>query len=859
MRLLLLSLSFIFSLLIFQSGFLLKRKELHMHSKCSDAKLLHSECWMQRQFRKVVVLLVDALRYDFLLPLDENAPQSFFRGQMPGVTKLMNRGGRIGLFLADPPTTTLQRIKALTTGTLPTFIDAGENFAPSPNINEDNVLFQAKSRNLSVTFMGDDTWTSLYPNAFTKTYPFDSFDINDLNSVDDAVRELLREEMRSPHPSDLVIAHILGVDHCGHKHGPNHFQMADILRKTDNIIMETANALSNDDLLIVMGDHGMTTTGDHGGESDDEVHAGLLIFSPGKKFPPLPDGLFQIDIVPTLSLLLGLPIPFSNLGIVIESLFPTNLTEQAIALNYEQVRRFATSYAAANPSFEISEIILHDTTVSGEQLGTIRRLQASLRAAWTQFDITSMRLGMFCFIDTLLFLFSSRPLSTAQSVVRSGCLLLQLSVIFGGTNGNPAVSLLLVVLPISVLTSAIPIISNLFSTRPPQVPLLFAYTCVFLHSVSFLSNSYVVYEGHVLRFLAQSALLVCFADKIVRAPSDRKQPRVSSILAALISRLPRWDIGVFGLALALLRLEPLFHRCREEEVNCQQWFPLELLSSLSSDALFWRFVLATATLFSLNVLVGRVLPDVLPNSLRIARALSWPVHACLTFHHLVRLTPETSVMQRQTQLMGLALAQVVYLCSAIAALLCICSRSSSRSAAYLCLVHTICWPLFLLLGDGLQPSLVAFLFILYACIHLCDAAVLPPLFAILIPLGFYLTGHSPTIPAIPWHAAFIGLPGNFPYRIVPAILVMSHIAMSAIIVPLVIPLHPFTNAESLYSLVGFSAIPSLFSCIAATIHKRHLMVWKIFAPRFIFESFLFIYFLCVSNLVLFICKRMKLL
>ncbi|VDO21842.1 unnamed protein product [Haemonchus placei] len=744
MRLLLLSLSFIFSLLIFQSGFLLKRKELHMHSKCSDAKLLHSECWMQRQFRKVVVLLVDALRYDFLLPLDENAPQSFFRGQMPGVTKLMNRGGRIGLFLADPPTTTLQRIKALTTGTLPTFIDAGENFAPSPNINEDNVLFQAKSRNLSVTFMGDDTWTSLYPNVFTKTYPFDSFDINDLNSVDDAVRELLREEMRSPHPSDLVIAHILGVDHCGHKHGPNHFQMADILRKTDNIIMETANALSNDDLLIVLGDHGMTTTGDHGGESDDEVHAGLLIFSPGKKFPPLPNGLFQIDIVPTLSLLLGLPIPFSNLGIVIESLFPTNLTEQAIALNYEQVRR------------------------------TIRRLQASLRAAWTQFDVTSMRLGMFCFIDTLLFLFSSRPLSTAQSVVRSGCLLLQLSVIFGGTNGNPAVSLLLAVLPISVLTSVIPIISNLFSMRPPQVPLLFAYSCVFLHSVSFLSNSYVVYEGHVLRFLAQSALFICFADKIVRAAPDRKQPRVSSVLAALISRLPRWDVGVFGFALA------------------------------------------------------------------IARALSWPVHACLTFHHLVRLTPETSVMQRQTQLLGLALAQV-------------------RSAAYLCLVHTICWPLFLLLGDGLQPSLVAFLFILYACIHLCDAAVLPPLFAILIPLGFYLTGHSPTIPAIPWHAAFIGLPGNFPYRVVPAILVLSHLAMSAIIVPLVIPLHPFTNAESLYSLVGFSAIPSLFSCIAATIHKRHLMVWKIFAPRFIFESFLFIYFLCVSNLVLFICKRMKLL
>ena len=32
-------------------------------------------------------------------------------------------------FIADPPTTTLQRLKGLTTGSLPTFIDAGSNFA----------------------------------------------------------------------------------------------------------------------------------------------------------------------------------------------------------------------------------------------------------------------------------------------------------------------------------------------------------------------------------------------------------------------------------------------------------------------------------------------------------------------------------------------------------------------------------------------------------------------------------------------------------------------------------------------------------------------------------------------------------
>lgn len=44
-------------------------------------------------------------------------------------------------FIADAPTTTLQRLKGITTGSLPTFIDIGSNFA-TPEINEDNIIDQ---------------------------------------------------------------------------------------------------------------------------------------------------------------------------------------------------------------------------------------------------------------------------------------------------------------------------------------------------------------------------------------------------------------------------------------------------------------------------------------------------------------------------------------------------------------------------------------------------------------------------------------------------------------------------------------------------------------------------------------------
>ena len=66
--------------------------------------------------------------------------------------------GELFEFLADPPTTTMQRLKGLTTGSLPTFIDASSNFG-SYQVDEDNIIDQlTKNSNKDLIFMGDDTW-----------------------------------------------------------------------------------------------------------------------------------------------------------------------------------------------------------------------------------------------------------------------------------------------------------------------------------------------------------------------------------------------------------------------------------------------------------------------------------------------------------------------------------------------------------------------------------------------------------------------------------------------------------------------------------------------------------------------------
>lgn len=46
--------------------------------------------------------------------------------------------------------------------------------------------------------------------------------------------------------------------------------------------------LQDDTLLVVLGDHGMTDNGDHGGESQKETDAAIFLYSPSPLFhsPP---------------------------------------------------------------------------------------------------------------------------------------------------------------------------------------------------------------------------------------------------------------------------------------------------------------------------------------------------------------------------------------------------------------------------------------------------------------------------------------------------------------------------------------------------------------------------------------------
>lgn len=240
--------------------------------------------------------------------------------------------------IADPPTTSLQRLKGLTTGGLPTFIDVGNSFG-APAIVEDNLIYQLAQNGKRVVMMGDDTWTQLFPNHFNASYPFPSFNVKDLHTVDNGCIENLLPYLYKE-DWDVLIAHFLGVDHAGHIFGVDSPLMIEKLEQYNDIlekVVETLESLSGsgglheNSLLLVMGDHGQTLNGDHGGGSAEEVETALFALSL-KKSPSLlpsefdtssckfdPDGkqicistFHQLDFSATVSALLGLPFPFGR-------------------------------------------------------------------------------------------------------------------------------------------------------------------------------------------------------------------------------------------------------------------------------------------------------------------------------------------------------------------------------------------------------------------------------------------------------------------------------------------------------------------------------------------------------------------
>jgi len=144
---------------LFTRGFLLTRLSLTDLSSCPNA-----DCTIVPTHKRAILLIIDALRFDFVTSNPPDPPSPFHHNILTLPRELTLRHPKQSFIFnayADPPTTTLQRIKGITTGSLPTFVDIGNNFGGS-SIAEDSILKQLKMTGNKVKLRASLTVSDAY-------------------------------------------------------------------------------------------------------------------------------------------------------------------------------------------------------------------------------------------------------------------------------------------------------------------------------------------------------------------------------------------------------------------------------------------------------------------------------------------------------------------------------------------------------------------------------------------------------------------------------------------------------------------------------------------------------------------------
>nr|XP_058927643.1 GPI ethanolamine phosphate transferase 3 isoform X4 [Kogia breviceps] len=946
---------------LFTSGFLLTRLELTNHSSCQEPPGPGSQpwgsrgepgaCWMASRFSRLVLVLIDSLRFDFAQPqlshVSGEPPVSLpFLGKLGFLQRILEiqpHHARLYQSKVDAPTTTMQRLKALTTGSLPTFIDAGSNFA-SYAIAEDNLIKQ-------LTSTGCDPLMSLQEGVWSSW------------------------EMK---PGTIFF-----------------------------LELSPKLSFSRPSML--------------------ETYTQWTMVSWNTSTQPEPEVIPQISLVPTLALLLGLPIPFGNIGEVIAEVFsevedsqPHSATlaqASALHLNAQQVSRFLHTYSTAAQDLQVKELhrlqnLFSKASADYQQLlqspqgaeaalqTVITELQQFLRGvramcieSWARFSLVRMAggaalLAATCFLCLLVSQWATSPGFYFRPPLIPMAWGLTGAVVCAGLLASTGLKLDSVVLgAMAAVGSLLPFLWRAWAGWGAKRPLAAllpmpgpVLLLLLIRFAGFFSDSFVIAEARAAPFLLISLILLLVAqlhwEGKLLPPKLLTIPRLGFLTPAGPPRHNGTHALGLGVGLLLcIRLAGLFHRCPEETPACSSspwlsplasmvggraknvWYGacVGALAALLAAVRLWLrrygnlkspeppvlFVrwglplmgLGTAAYWALASGADEAPPRLralvagasvmLPRAVAGLAALGLMLLLWRPVTVLVKAAagaPRTRTVLTPFSGPPTSQADLDYVVPQIyrhmqeefrgrlertkpqgPLTVAAYQLGSVYSAAMVTALTLLAFPLLLLHAERI--SLVFLLLFLqsFLLLHLLAAGIpitTPGPFtvpwqavsawAFMATQTFYSTGHQPVFPAIHWHAAFVGVPEghNFPW--LSALLVGTNTFASHILFAVGCPLlllwpflcesqgtrkrrqppgneaearvRPEEEEEPLMEMrlrdaphhfnaallqLGLKylfvlGIQILACALAASVLRRHLMVWKVFAPKFIFEAMGFI-------------------
>ncbi|KAH9331473.1 hypothetical protein KI387_003581, partial [Taxus chinensis] len=127
------------------------------------------------QFDRIILMVIDGLPAEFVLGKGRIPPTDMMIGAMPHTQSLLSNGKLFGYHAkAAPPTVTMPRLKAMTSGAIAGFLDVAYNFNTQALL-DDNILGQLARAGRHMVMHGDETWLRLFPGLFIRQDGVSSF------------------------------------------------------------------------------------------------------------------------------------------------------------------------------------------------------------------------------------------------------------------------------------------------------------------------------------------------------------------------------------------------------------------------------------------------------------------------------------------------------------------------------------------------------------------------------------------------------------------------------------------------------------------------------------------------------------
>jgi hypothetical protein len=253
--------------------------------------------------RSLVIVLIDALRYDTALNQDV----------MPYLNQL-RADGASALMHSRPPSYSEPGYTVLLTGAWPDISDGPAinlDYADIPEFTQDDIFSAAHLSGLLTAISAFNWFEKLIPQEAVSAsfYTAGEDQVAD-REVTDAALPWLGDGMY-----DLVLIHLDQVDYaCHHEGGPVDPRWDAAATQVDGLLKEIVSSMDlEQDTLLVLSDHGQIDQGGHGGQDPIVLLEPFVMVGNGV-IPGDYGDINMVDVAPTIAAVLGTNIPATDQG-----------------------------------------------------------------------------------------------------------------------------------------------------------------------------------------------------------------------------------------------------------------------------------------------------------------------------------------------------------------------------------------------------------------------------------------------------------------------------------------------------------------------------------------------------------------